>query len=209
MIDIKKHLIFTEEIYSFKMPNFDFWKKEVTEIIKVENNKVHQHSTDIENESNIKARRTAWDTHHRYQSMWNLSQEFIKIIKAFVAKENFDAPNIKVNNLWINWYDKNQMAIPHLHNCHLSLVFFIDVEKTNTSFFIHKEYKNFFLIKKNESSTFNNKIVDIKVKDGTCIMFDGGLQHSTTPNFSDQLRITLAVNFEVVYPIKKEKYEIT
>ena len=77
MIDIQKHTLFTEEFYSFEMPNFEFWKKEINEIIKVEDNKVHNHSTEIEMESNVKARRTAWDTHYRYPSMKNISQEFI------------------------------------------------------------------------------------------------------------------------------------
>ena len=51
---------------------------------------------------------------------------------------------------------------------------------------------------------YHNSIVDIKVKDGTCLMFDGGLHHSTTPNLTDHKRITLAANFEVSYPILKE-----
>lgn len=206
MIDIQKHTLFTEEFYSFEMPNFEFWKKEINEIIKVEDNKVHNHSTEIEMESNVKARRTAWDTHYRYPSMKNISQEFIKIIKSFIIAEDFDAPDINVLNLWINWYRKNQMAISHCHNTHLSLVFFVDVEKTNTSFLINKEYKHCFLTKKEDSKTFNNKIVDVKVKDGTCLMFDGGLYHSTTPNLTDHKRITLAVNFEVAYPKKKGEY---
>ena len=204
MINIKKHELFKEEIYSFEMPNFNFWKKEINEIIKVEDNKVHNHSTDLKNWSNIKARRTAWDTHHRYKSMYNLSQEFIKIVQSFVKSENFDAPEIEVNNLWINWYEKNQLAVPHNHNSHLSLVFFVDVEKTNTYFLVHKEYKKFFLIKKEGNSTHNNNILQIDVKDGTCLMFDGGLYHSTTPNLTDYKRITLAVNFDVCYKTVKK-----
>jgi uncharacterized protein (TIGR02466 family) len=204
MVDIKKHELFKEEIYSFEMPNFDFWKKEINQIIKVEDNKIHNYSTDIKNWSNVKAKRTAWDTHYRYQSMHNISQEFTKIAQSFVEAENFDAPEIKVTNLWINWYEKNQLAVPHYHNNHLSLVFFVDVEKTNTHFLVHKEYKNFFLVKKQENNNHNNSIVQINVKDGTCLMFDGGLYHSTTPNLTDHKRITLAVNFEVVYKTKKD-----
>ena len=59
-------------------------------------------------------------------------------------------------------------------------------------------------MKRDDTNTFNNSIVDIKVKDGTCLMFDGGLNHSTTPNLTDHKRITLAANFEVSYPILKE-----
>ena len=37
-IEISKHKLFTEEIYSFNMPNFNYWKKEINEIVKIENN---------------------------------------------------------------------------------------------------------------------------------------------------------------------------
>jgi len=203
MLDIKKHELFTEHIYSFEMPNFDFWKKEINEIIKVEDNKVHNHSTDIKYWSNIKAKRTAWDTHYRYRSMHNIAMEFKKIVKSFVESENFDAPNVDVAHLWINWYSKHELAVPHYHNNHFSLVFFVDVEKTNTNFLVHKNYKQCFLVKKEDDNNFNNNLVEIKVKDGTCLMFDGGLYHSTTPNLTDHKRITLAANFEVTYSERK------
>jgi hypothetical protein len=203
-INISKHAIFTEEIYSFEMPNFNFWKKEINTIVKVEDNDLHKHSTDLKFLSNVQAKRTAWDTHLKYPSMLNISKEFIKIIQSFVESENFDVPKIKLTDLWINWYAKNQMAMPHCHNNHFSLVLFVDVEKSNTSFLINKEYKKCFLMKRDDTNTFNNSIVDIKVKDGTCLMFDGGLHHSTTPNLTDHKRITLAANFEVSYPILKQ-----
>ena len=103
-INISKHAIFTEEIYSFEMPNFNFWKKEINEIVKVEDNDLHKHSTDLKFLSNVQAKRTAWDTHLKYPSMLNISKEFIKIIQSFVESENFDVPKIKLTDLWINWY---------------------------------------------------------------------------------------------------------
>ena len=183
-INISKHPIFTEEIYSFDMPNFDFWKKEINEIVKVEDHAVHKHSTDLKFLSNVQARRTAWDTHLKYPSMLNISKEFVKIIESFVKSENFDVPKIKLTDLWINWYAKNQMAIPHCHNNHFSLVLFVDVEKSNTSFLINKEYKKCFLMKRDDTNTFNNSIVDIKVKDGTCIMFAGKISKSSPTGFT-------------------------
>ena len=145
-IEISKHKLFTEEIYSFNMPDFNYWKKEINEIVKIENNAVHNHSTDLKFLSNIQARRTAWDTHLRYPSMLNISKEFIKIIESFVKSEDFDVPSINLTELWINWYVKNQMAVPHCHGTAFSLVFFVDVEKSNTSFLINKDYKKFFLM---------------------------------------------------------------
>ena len=59
-------------------------------------------------------------------------------------------------------------------------------------------------MKKQENNNYNNSLVQIDVKDGTCLMFDGGLYHSTTPNLTNHKRITLAVNFEVVYKTKKD-----
>ena len=47
--------------------------------------------------------------------MLNISKEFIKIIESFVKSEDFDVPSINLTELWINWYVKNQMAVPHCH----------------------------------------------------------------------------------------------
>ena len=58
-------------------------RKEINEIVKVEDHAVHKHSTDLKFLSNVQARRTAWDTHLKYPSMLNISKEFIQIIQSF------------------------------------------------------------------------------------------------------------------------------
>lgn len=76
--------------------------------------------------------------------------------------------------------------------------------KKQIHFFLYTKNIKIVFNEKEDKTTYNNKVVEMKVKDGTCIMFDGGLYHSTTPNLTNNLRTTLAANFEVHYPTRKK-----
>jgi uncharacterized protein (TIGR02466 family) len=207
MTNIEKISLFTDEIYTFKMPHHDEWEKEIKTIIKVEENKnLHAFSTMPEDECNVKAKRTAWDSHIRYNSVNNIVNEIKIIIKNFIEIENYDAPNLHALDCWINWYEKNQYAIPHSHIGNLSVVYFIDIEKTNTKFLFHKN-SNFELVKKKDlKNFFRNTIKDIPIENGTVVMFPSRMLHSVTPNLSDNRRITLAINFGVNYEEERKEY---
>ena len=205
-IEITKHNIFIEEVWSFTMPNHEKWRKEIKNIILVENNKeIHKHTTIPEGACNVKAKRTAWDSHYRYPQILSLTDELSNIIMDWIKKENFDAPYIKVQDCWINWYNKNDHAVPHLHAVHLSLVYFVDVEDSGAEFLFHKDGK-FELVRKENNETFRNNARSVKVKNGTVLMFNGGLMHSVTPNLSNNTRITFAANYEVSYQKKRDNY---
>jgi len=197
MVTINKHPLFTEEVYSFKMPNHDFWKKEINTIINIESNSVHNLSSKPpQKETNIRATRTAWDSHLRYPSLKNLSQEINNILKMFVETEGFDIPNINVFDCWINWYGKNEFAVPHHHGLNIAFVYFVDVEDTDASFLFHNRTSMSFK-KKQENGEYRNDIKKIKPKNGTCLFFSGSLLHSVSPNLSNKIRKTLAMNFEI------------
>ena len=82
---------------------------------------------------------------------------------------------------------------------------FCYVENTEASFLFHQN-TNFRLIKKKENSTKINSIKEVKVKNGTVMMFNGNVSHSVTPNQTDNERITLAMNFNVAYDSKRVSY---
>ena len=205
-MEITKHNIFINEAWSFTMPNHEKWRKEIKNIILVENNKeIHKHTTIPEEDCNVKARRTAWDSHYRYPQIRSLSDALVDIIKDWIKKENFDAPYIKVHDCWINWYNKNDHAVPHVHGTHLSLVYFVDVEDSGADFLFHKDGR-FVLRRKEDNETFRNNLRSVKVKNGTVLMFSGDSMHSVTPNLSEHTRITFAVNYGVDYSDKREDY---
>ena len=204
-LEITKHNIFVEEAWSFTMPDHEKWRKEIKNIILVENNKeIHKHTTIPEDDCNVKARRTAWDSHFRYPQIRSLTYELTNIIEDWVKKENFDAPLVKVSDCWINWYNKNEHAVPHVHGVHLSLVYFVDVEDSGAEFLFHKDGR-FVLIRKENNKTFRNNIRSVKVKNGTVLMFNGDLTHSVTPNLSNNTRITFAANYRVNYKEKRRE----
>lgn len=206
MIDIKKTTIFTDDFYSFVMPNHEEWSEKIKTIVTVEENKkIHRHSTLPEEECNVKANRTAWDSHLRYPILNSLSREIRAIIQEFIKEENFDAPLLEVHNCWINWYKKNDHTVPHTHGTHLSLVYFVDIEETDAKFIFIKNNTYQLLKKEKDTTIFNDKKI-LNVKNGDVIMFGGNMLHSVTYNTTDKTRITFAANLIVKYHDERTDY---
>tara|TARA_R100000544_G_C2205057_1_gene48817 strand:+ start:159 stop:782 length:624 start_codon:yes stop_codon:yes gene_type:complete len=207
MIDINRTPIFTQEVFHFTLPNFEEWKKHINQIVLVEENKnIHKHDTSPEKACSVMAKRTAWNSHLRYQSLDNLCKEIASHLEKFIEKEGYDIPKLVVTDCWINWYKKNQYAQPHRHGHCLSVVFFVDVEKSNGKFFFNSD--NYaVLTKKSETHTNYNNTVQVDVKDGTILFFDGSISHSVSSNTSDNNRITVAINFDVNYLENRDEYK--
>jgi uncharacterized protein (TIGR02466 family) len=197
--NINRLPIFTQEVFYFTLPNFEEWKKQIKEIILVEENKdIHSHDTSPEEACNVMAKRTAWNSHQRYSALHMLCNEVKIYLKKFIEKENYDVPDLEVMDCWINWYKKNQYAQPHQHGGVLSVVLFVDVEKSNSKFFFHSN-NNAVFIKKDDVSTNFSNVKELVAKDGTVIFFDGSVYHSVSSNTTDNTRITIAINFNVKY----------
>jgi uncharacterized protein (TIGR02466 family) len=206
MIEIVKTPIFTQEVFSFYLPNFENYKKKIEQIVLVEENKsIHKIDTSIDLEDNIKARRTAWNSHQKYEPLKNICNDISVYIKQFIYEEDYDIPNIQLENCWINWYGKGQNAVPHHHGSNLSAVLFVDVEDTDASFYFHAD-KNLVLHKKSDVKTYFNNVVEVKGKNGTVIFFDGRTMHSVSPNLKEKTRVTMAMNFKVIYIENRNEY---
>lgn len=206
MAEINRLPIFTQEVFHFTLPNFEEWKKHINQIILVEENKnIHGHDTSPEEECNVMAKRTAWNSHQRYEILNDLCKEISLHLKNFIKKEGYDIPELKVNSCWINWYTKNQYAQPHTHGHHLSVVFFVDVEKSNGKFFFYSNNRA-VLTKKKERHTNFSSIVQVDTKDGIVLFFDGSIYHSVSPNTTNNKRVTVAINFSIEYNKTREAY---
>ena len=205
-IQINRLPVFTTEIFSFQLPNFNNWQKEIKQIVLVEDNKeMHDHSSIPKEGCNVMAKRTAWNSHERYTSLKILCNEIADYLHSFVKNEGYDVPIFRVSDCWINWYNKDNYAQPHHHGAVLSVVVFIDVEDTDAKFFFHAN-NNLVLIKKEEASTNFSNIKHVKVKNGTVVFFDGALRHSVSQNTTDKKRITVAINFTPKYERKRNEY---
>jgi uncharacterized protein (TIGR02466 family) len=206
MVEINRLPIFTQEVFHFTMPNFEKWKKHINQIVLVEeNDQIHKHDTSPEEQCNVMARRTAWNSHQRYPILNDLCEEIRLYLKEFIKKEGYDIPDIEVKDCWVNWYKKNQYAQPHVHGHQLSAVLFVDVEKTNSKFFFHANNYAVF-VKKNEMRSNFSNLVELNVKDGTVLFFDGSIPHSVSSNITNNNRITVALNFKLSYIEKRERY---
>jgi len=206
MIEILKTPIFTYEVFSFNLPNFETYKKQIEQIVLVEENKsIHKIDTSPENECNVKAKRTAWNSHQKYHALQKICDDVSDYIKQFIANEDYDVPELETQNCWINWYGKGQNALPHRHGLNLSAVLFVDVENTDANFYFHAD-KNLVLHKKTDVHTNFNDIVEVKAKNGTVLFFDGSIMHSVSPNLTEKSRVTMAINFKPVYTYERSEY---
>mgnify|MGYP003110400066 FL=1 len=206
MIEILKTPIFTHEVFSFSLPNFETYKKQIEQIVLVEENKsIHKIDTSPENECNVKAKRTAWNSHQKYFALQRICDDVSNYVEQFVASEDYDAPKFETQECWINWYGKGQNALPHHHGSNLSAVLFVDVENTDANFYFHAD-KNLVLHKKTDVHTNFNDIVEVKAKNGTVLFFDGSISHSVSPNLTEKRRVTMAINFKPVYTYERSEY---
>ena len=199
MVQINKIPIFTDEVFYFKLPNFDIWKKQIEQIVLVEDNKkIHGVDTSPEESCNIHAKRTAWNSHVRYPILNDLCNEIKNYLIDWIKQEDFDIPSLDLEECWINWYKKNNYAQPHQHKQYLAVVLFVDVEASGGGLYFHSD-KNYSLVKKSNSHTNFSNAKKINSENGTVIFFDGSLHHSVIPNEKEEKRITMAMNFRPSY----------
>jgi uncharacterized protein (TIGR02466 family) len=206
LFNIDRIPIFTQEVFHFTLPNFEEWKEQIKEIILVEENKnIHGHDTSPEEACNVMAKRTAWNSHQRYPILYTLCNEIKIYLKKFIEKEDYDIPDLEVSDCWINWYGKNQYAQPHKHGDVLSVVLFVDVEKSNSKFFFYSNNNAVFVKENDVVSNFSN-VKELSAKDGTVIFFDGSIYHSVSSNTTDNTRITIAINYNINYKKNRDEY---
>ena len=180
-------------------------KTSIARALVEENKNIHEHDTSPEEACNVMAKRTAWNSHQRYPALNMLCNEIRVYLNKFIEKENYDIPDLDVTDCWINWYKKNQYAQPHKHGGVLSVVLFVDVEKSNSKFFFHSDNNAVFVKKDNVHTNFSN-VKELTAKDGTVIFFDGSVFHSVSSNTTDNTRVTVAINFSVNYKSSRNEY---
>ena len=205
-IEITKTPLFTDEVSFFTMPDHEHWKEQIHNIIKVEDNKnIHKYTTIPNKEDSVKASRTAWDSHLRYSAIGTLTDKIVEIIHSSVRQDGYDAPLLRIEDAWINWYKKDQFALPHIHASHISVVYFVDTENSSSDF-IFTQKDHYRLLKKEGDKTITNTHKQMNIKDGTVIFFNGNMWHSVSPNLSNKTRITFATNLIAEYHGERKEY---
>lgn len=111
-----------------------------------------------------------------------------------------------IDNAWININRSSDYNSVHSHpNCILSSVFYLNIPKNsqegegNIVFHRNRSHNDFGL-----DSAFNNPGIDdkywssrylISPEDGDIIVFPSSLEHFVKPHYSDEDRISIAMNF--------------
>ena len=79
--------------------NFETYKKQIQQIVLVEDNKsIHKIDTSPEDECNVKAKRTAWNSNQKYQILDNLCEDIAMYIQKFIDNQGYDIPEIITQN---------------------------------------------------------------------------------------------------------------
>ena len=108
-IKVDKHVIFTDYVWSFMMPDHEHWKKEIENIITVEKNKsIHNFSTENLQDRPVRAHKTAWDSFARYPAVFNILKIISSTIQQSIEQDGWEAPTLNPVDGWINWFEKNQ-----------------------------------------------------------------------------------------------------
>ena len=166
-VEVNKHDIFTDNMWSFVMPDHEHWKKQLEDIITVEKNKnIHKFSMENKENKPVQAHKTPWDSHCRYFAVFETQNVIRNIITQSIKDDGWEVPHLNPMECWINWYEKNQFAYKHVHNCILSAVYYVKVEKSPSEFFFHRDDR-FRLQKENQDSN----IKKVTPKEGSVIFF--------------------------------------
>ena len=78
-------------------------------------------------------------------------------------------------------------------------MYFVKVPDNTGNLFLHDRYASKIKIKGN----WEQNDVQINAKEGSVVVFNGDVMHSVTPNTSDDLRISLALNLAPRYTTKE------
>ncbi len=187
--------IFTQELFYYQIDNLSEWQEKIQHIIMAEETNL---KTEPSERCNVFAGRTDWNSHQRYKALDDLGTEIRLSLEDFIRKEGYDIPTLALHECWVNWYKKDEHAVPHKHDNFLAVVLFLNVEDSESYFFVHAD-NNAVLQKKETNHVTYNNLKQINVKDGTVIFFDGKVMHSVSANKSNKTRVTVAFNFVPIY----------
>ena len=73
----------------------------------------------------MRAHKTAWDSFARYPAVFNILKIISSTIQQSIEQDGWEAPTLNPVDGWINWFEKNQFAHEHDHNCLLSAVYYV------------------------------------------------------------------------------------
>ena len=95
-VNVDKQAVFTDYVWSFMMPDHDYWKKEIENIVLIEKNKsLHNFSTENLEDKPVQAHKTAWDSHYRYPAIMNILKIISSAIQQSIKQDGWEAPDIK------------------------------------------------------------------------------------------------------------------
>jgi uncharacterized protein (TIGR02466 family) len=109
--------------------------------------------------------------------------------------------NINISAMWSVINEKNSFNIRHNHpNCYFSAAYYV---KTNSNagrikFFDPKEVKTMFYPKIKQHNEFSSNIVHIQPEEGKLLLFPSYLHHSVEENLSDEDRIVISFNINII-----------
>lgn len=199
-----QHSLFSQKCWSFKLPRHEEYKKLINQILLLDKNDPDFRlptgaGTDFlrdRQQTYVYAWKSDWNIHLSFPILAQLCEDikpyFNKIIKDEKLK---NAVKIDVTQAWINKYEKGDYAIQHRHENDSWVVnYMMKIPKDNTSIFrVHNPLGITYDSDLNE----NKAVLDINAPEGTVILCPGAIEHSVTPNTSDETRVTVIIHYRL------------
>ena len=109
--------------------------------------------------------------------------------------------NVNIINMWSVINQKNTFNIRHAHpNSMMSAAYYVKAKKNsgNINFFDPKEIKTMYHPPYKEYNDLSSEAVKIEPEEGKLLLFPAYLQHSVDKNLSDEDRIVISFNVDII-----------
>ena len=188
--------LFPSSVHSIELENFPLVKKRVVSYIYKEKEKFP--------ESVVKSNIGGWQSKYNYITSDNILTQIISGGLSYL-RSFYKFPNMSIKSIWININKKNNFNRLHNHpECDLSGVLWINIPKGSgnlefesphsfTAYSVVNSYSEKFKL-----DSYNYPGYKMYPKEGSMLVFPSYLEHMVKPNESDEDRISVSFNLDII-----------
>jgi len=136
-------------------------------------------------------------TLHRYKAFAPLVAAIEAAVAGVLERMAVKERRMEITGCWANYGEPGSAHMPHHHaNNFLSGVYYVAAPEGGDRITFHDPRPQREIIEPAYETTnrFNQMMQDVKVTEGSLILFPGWITHSVKPNKSQGLRISIAFN---------------
>ena len=204
MTQIKTHLLFPSPVFECKIDNYKEINLELEKYI---------HELKKNDSKGIKASNAGngWHSPYFLISEVDILKKFVKKIFPFIYKIttehyawNCTPEKIRINGMWSVINEKNSYNVRHFHpNCNLSAAYYVKAKEKcgRIKFFDPVDQKAMQSPTKKKDTTLSAETANFIPSEGDLLIFPSYLHHSVEENMSEEERIVISFNIQILKEI--------